>query len=134
MTQIKGDRLEQVIPKFHDTIDTIEVNKQLQGVLAAEVLTPSTVEYELKERAMVAKLYFMSLDNLDEGQVLQVCVKLVRNLIKLCNRREPPTQYLASRSRKQIYEHIEGIHKPSNALLRDNAITDAQKLPESTAL
>ena len=59
----KEERLEQAIREFHDMIDTIEVNKQLQGIiLLVEVLTPSAIKYKLKERATVAKLFFKPID------------------------------------------------------------------------
>ncbi|KAH0542483.1 hypothetical protein FGG08_003154 [Glutinoglossum americanum] len=37
------------IQEFHDTIDTIEINNQLQEIKPSDVLTPSTIEYEFKE-------------------------------------------------------------------------------------
>ncbi|KAH6712114.1 hypothetical protein BKA61DRAFT_644467 [Leptodontidium sp. MPI-SDFR-AT-0119] len=41
---------------------------------AKEVLTPSTIEYELEERATVAKLLFQLLDELYEDQVFDIRV------------------------------------------------------------
>src|SRR5437667_719873 len=64
--QLSDARLNQAIQEFHDTIDTIEINNQLQGIMPTEVLVPSTMEYELEERAIAAKLFFKSLDNRDE--------------------------------------------------------------------
>src|SRR5437762_3299989 len=62
--QLSDACLNQAIQEFHDTIDTIEINNQLQGIMPTEVLTPSTMEYEIEERATAAKLFFKSLDNL----------------------------------------------------------------------
>jgi hypothetical protein len=48
-------KLDQVIDKFHETVHTQEVNRQLQGILPVpRVLTPLTFTYELEERAAVA--------------------------------------------------------------------------------
>jgi hypothetical protein len=51
--------MEKAIKDFFATINTEDVNKQLQGILqSTELLTPSTIKYELEERAIVAKLFF----------------------------------------------------------------------------
>jgi hypothetical protein len=58
------------------------VNKQLQGILlSAEVLTPSTIKYELEERATVAKLFFECHDDLKEIELFQMRMEIIRNLI-----------------------------------------------------
>ena len=47
--------MEKAIKDFFATINMEDVNKQLQGILpSTEVLTPSTIKYELEERATVA--------------------------------------------------------------------------------
>ncbi|CZS99473.1 uncharacterized protein RAG0_07805 [Rhynchosporium agropyri] len=54
------------INNFYETVHVDEVDRQLRGILPdTEVLTLSTIEYELEERAIVAKLLFQSLDELD---------------------------------------------------------------------
>jgi len=59
--------MDKALKDFFATINTEDVNKQLQGILpSTEVLTPSTIKYELEERAMVAKLFFECYDNLKE--------------------------------------------------------------------
>ncbi|KAI9779310.1 MAG: hypothetical protein M1839_007418 [Geoglossum umbratile] len=137
--QLSDSRLNQAIQEFHDTIDTIEINNQLQGIKPTEVLAPSTIEYELKERAIAAKLFFQSLDNLDESQVFQIRAKLIRNLINLCKRQETPRLYKASNLRKRqrtAYEdrRIEGIQNPNKALQPDDTSKGFYKRPEDTVL
>ncbi len=56
--QMKNLRLTKAIDEFHNTINTIEINRQLEGFMPKEeVLAPSNIEYELEERGTVAKLY-----------------------------------------------------------------------------
>jgi hypothetical protein len=51
--------LAQAVDVFWKTADTDAVNKQLQGIIpSSEVLTPSSIEHELEERAAAAKLFF----------------------------------------------------------------------------
>lgn len=52
-------KLDEVIDRFHETVHTEEVDRQMQGILPSpNVLNPSTIEYELEERATVARLLF----------------------------------------------------------------------------
>ena len=46
------------IREFHNTIDAIEIEKQLRGNVATEVLRRLAVEFELRERATVANMLF----------------------------------------------------------------------------
>ena len=137
--QLSDACLNQAIQEFHDTIDTIEINNQLQGIMPTEVLVPSTMEYELEERAIAAKLFFKSLDNLDESQVFRIRARLIRNLIRLCKRQETPRPYKGPTPRKRQHalyedEHIERTQKPNKALRIDGAIIESQKLSEGGAL
>ena len=84
-----------------------------------------------------AKLFFKSLDGVDESQVFRIRAKLMRNLIKLCKRQETPRPYKASTSRKRKRvsyedEHIEDVQKPNKTHRIDDTITDFQT--EGTAL
>jgi hypothetical protein len=59
--------MEKAVKDFFKTINIEDVDKQLQGILpSTKVLTPSTIEYELEERAMVAKLFFECHNDLKE--------------------------------------------------------------------
>ncbi|KAF4331615.1 hypothetical protein FBEOM_14629, partial [Fusarium beomiforme] len=50
--------LESVIVEFHQTIHGKEIDQQLNGIKPSkEVLTPSTINYDLEERAEVARLF-----------------------------------------------------------------------------
>lgn len=94
--------LEKTIDEFHEAVHVAEVHRQMQGILpATEVLTPSTIEYELEERATVARLLFQPLNDLDEDQLSHVRVQLVQALAQLCQRQETPHQFKAAKSRKR---------------------------------
>ncbi|APA10374.1 predicted protein [Sclerotinia sclerotiorum 1980 UF-70] len=99
-------RREDLIRAFHKTVHTIEVDRQLQGILPADILTPSTIEYELKEQATIARLLFEPHTGLTEDQIIQKRIELVQNLIQLCKRQESPRQYRASKSKGRPRKHI----------------------------
>jgi len=110
-------RRELAIQEFHDTIDTIEVNKQLQGIKPQkEILAPSTMDYELKERGVVAGLLFTSLDHLDERQVSEVRVQLIKGYMQLCIRQESLRRYRALNSAVQAA--IESVDATAGAISR----------------
>jgi hypothetical protein len=76
------ERLESAIHEFHDSIDTIEIARQLSGRAAVEVLTLPAVEFELRERATIAGMLCKLFQN-DKARV-----KFVRTLAKLCHKQE----------------------------------------------
>lgn len=65
------------IREFHNTIDAIEIEKQLRGNVATEVLRRPAVEFELRERATVANMRFQPFPD-DKARV-----RFVQALIKL---------------------------------------------------
>jgi hypothetical protein len=69
--------------------------------MPTDILTLSTIEYELKEKAMAAELFFRPLEGLDESCVFQIHAKLIQNLIKLCKRQEAPTRMKVQKLQKQ---------------------------------
>ena len=96
-------RLEKAVKDFFATINTDDVNKHLQGIIpSTEVLAPSMIEYELKERATVAELFFKCHHDLREYQLFQMRMKIIHNLIKLCSRHETPRRHKVSTSQKQL--------------------------------
>ncbi len=61
--------MEKSVKDFFATIDTEDV-EQLQGILPlTEVLTPSTIKYELEQRVAVAKLFFECYDDVKKPQL-----------------------------------------------------------------
>ena len=87
-------RLELAIREFHDSIDTIEIARQLSGKAAAEVLTLPAFEFELRERATIAGMLFKPI------QDDRVRVRFVRTLARLCHKQE--TRQLKAFKRKNV--------------------------------
>lgn len=80
--RLQKQRLETAIREFHESIDTVEIAKQLSGQAAEDVLTLPATEFELEERASVASMLFKPVQN--DG----MRAKFVRLLIQLCRRQE----------------------------------------------
>jgi hypothetical protein len=85
----------------------MEVDRQIQGILpASDVLMPPIIQYELKERATVAKLLFQLLDHLNEDQNFHVRIQLVQALINLSRKQVTPHQFKHSKIRKQLLKSV----------------------------
>ncbi|PVH68523.1 hypothetical protein DL98DRAFT_522703 [Cadophora sp. DSE1049] len=99
--QLRNALLDNAINDFHETVHVDEVDRQMRGILPEkELLTPSAIEYELEERATVAKLLFQPLDELHEDQVFDIRVQLVHALAQLCHRQETPRQFKTVQSKR----------------------------------
>ena len=80
--RLQRERLMTAIREFHDSIDTIEIARQLSGKGPTEVLTLPRVEFELRERATIAGMLFAPFKN------EKAWVKFIENLARLCHRQE----------------------------------------------
>jgi hypothetical protein len=103
----------------------------MQGIRPSKVLIPPTIKYELEERATVAKLLFMPLDNLNEDQILQVRIEVVENLAQLCKRQETPHLYKAPKSRGRHPKHpvdLPNLPPASPEDLRNEPVVSVQQL------
>ncbi|KAF3345643.1 hypothetical protein VdG2_06486 [Verticillium dahliae VDG2] len=81
-------RLDRAIREFHDTIHAKEVDRQIQGTKPdAELLAPSETEYELRERAEVARLFSQAADVSNREELHQLRLKLIVALSDLGKRR-----------------------------------------------
>lgn len=87
MNRLRRQRLDQAILDFHDSIDTIEIDKQLNGTATPEI-TRAIVQYELHERATIVRLLSQPLDELDEAHAMELRARFIRNLVNLCHRQE----------------------------------------------
>lgn len=85
---LRIQRLKKAIRTFHDTIDEIEINRQLNGIAVPEILMRPAAQYELRERASIVKLLPVSLNDLEEPEALRVRIKFVHKLAGLCHRQE----------------------------------------------
>jgi hypothetical protein len=58
-TKLSRKLLDKTIDKFHKTVHSAQVERQMRGILpSSEVLNPTSIKYELEERATVARLLF----------------------------------------------------------------------------
>jgi Protein of unknown function (DUF3435) len=96
-TKLTREKLDKIIDNFHETVHTEEVDRQMRGIFPSPVdLNPSTIEYELEERATVARLLFQPLDDLKLDEMFRVRIQLVQALAGLCGRQETPHQFKKS--------------------------------------
>ena len=79
--------LNQAIRESHSTIDKIEINKQLEGIEPVESPESATLQYE-SPNGLRSPPALQAVDDLDERQVIQVRIELIRNLTRLCHRQE----------------------------------------------
>ncbi|EGY18660.1 uncharacterized protein VDAG_09186 [Verticillium dahliae VdLs.17] len=92
-------RLDRAIREFHDTIHAKEVDRQIQGTKPdAELLALSETEYELRERAEVARLFSQAADVSNREELHQLRLKLIVALSDLGKRRESPCRRQARQS------------------------------------
>ncbi|KAL5404076.1 hypothetical protein PMIN04_012660 [Paraphaeosphaeria minitans] len=82
--KLRRERLKEAIQTFHDSIDAIEIEKQLSGKPATEILTLSTPEFELRERATVANMLSKPFKD-DRARV-----RHIHTLTRLCRLQETP--------------------------------------------
>ncbi|KAF2254792.1 hypothetical protein BU26DRAFT_500479 [Trematosphaeria pertusa] len=80
---LRNKRLEQAIKDFHDSIDTIEIDRQLDGTNQQEILTPQITRQELRERANVARLMSKSMADFDDERALRMRIRFTQNLADL---------------------------------------------------
>ena len=118
--------LDKTIDKFHETVHSAEVERQMQGIMpSSEVLNPPTIKYELEERATVARLLFQPMDDMDPWQVCQVRIQVVDALVPLCGRQETPHQFKTSRSSKRLRE-VDDLNVPCKRLKVDDIVMDEE--------
>ncbi|KAH6883990.1 hypothetical protein B0T10DRAFT_580175 [Thelonectria olida] len=94
---LSAKRLERAISEFHETIYAKEIDQQLQGIKPSELLAPSTIQYELEERAEVARLFSQAADVSSREELFKLRMKLIPALTRLCKRRESPRRPQATR-------------------------------------
>lgn len=95
-------RLNEVIRKFHDSIDTIEIARQLSGKPATEVLTLPKVEFELRSRAAIAGMLSKPFKDDRERLIF------TRTLARLCQQQETRQPKALRRKNWEFVEHDSG--------------------------
>jgi hypothetical protein len=67
---------------------TAYFKRQLNSNVRADLPTRTVVQYEFRERAVVANLLSQPLQELEEEQAMKLRMKFIRNLVKYCHRQE----------------------------------------------
>lgn len=101
--------------EFHATSSYLEIEKQLMGLPTDPVLLPPQ-NFELKERELLAKMFFIPVENLYAWQLLQLRADITHLLTRLCQRVETPSRL---RSQAQLIVSIGpdgALSPPANAL------------------
>jgi len=71
-------RFDRAVRDFHDSVDMIKIARQLNGNTTTEILTISTVEFEIRARGTIAGILFKPFKN-DQARI-----KLIYTLARLC--------------------------------------------------
>lgn len=103
-TKLRKSARQESRQHFFNTIDTIEINKQLDPSLLDlndKDWEPKTVEHCLEERRQLAELICKELSDLSDQAKFDHRIRTVDMLVALCQKREPP--------RRQKPDHTWGI-------------------------
>ena len=79
-----------------------EINRQLNGIKPSDVIAPPTIQYDLPERARVARLFSQAAEVRNRDELHPLRLDLVRTIARLCRRRESPCRRQAKRGRKTV--------------------------------
>ena len=121
-TKLGRKLLDETIDKFHETVHSDEVERQMRGILPSnEVLNPSTIKYELDERATVARLLFQPFNDMSLQEVSQVRIQVVDAIMQLCSRQETPHQFKALRTSKRLQD-ADNLDEPYKRLKVDDFV------------
>ena len=111
---LKSERLQQAIKDFHDSIHIEEINRQLNGTKPSGVIAPPTIDYELPERAQVARLFSQAADVLTREALYPLRMSLVKTMARLCKRRESPCRPHMRRRKVETQKPLtNGTTKPT---------------------
>jgi hypothetical protein len=106
----------------------------MRGIVPSPAdLNPSTIEYELEERATVARLLFHPLDDLKLDQMFRLRIQLVQALVELCKRQETPHQFKKpprSTNTADISMGIDHLTSPAPELSVDALVVDHPVTPD----
>lgn len=87
-TTLRNKRLAEVIREFHDNIDGLEIDRQLDGCTVAEPYFIPTPEFESPDRALVAKFISLPLSDTTTGKTLGGEIAFIEALVNLCFQQE----------------------------------------------
>jgi hypothetical protein len=101
---LKDKALNNAIAEYHRTVDTIEINNQLRGIMPNddEVLNPPDLTYELGDRARAAQLLYQPLGDLEASDIFQRRNEAIKCLARLCKLRESARWYKTKREASEL--------------------------------
>ncbi|KAI5917140.1 hypothetical protein F4810DRAFT_705126 [Camillea tinctor] len=103
--KLYDERLSRAIQEFHALADTEEIERQLSGIRPSEYFAPPTVQYQLPERARIAKLFSEAANVSDRSELYMARIRLMEELALLCDRREKPCRRQAKTGYKPAQSH-----------------------------
>ena len=68
---LKNKYLKAIHNKYFETVDTKEINNQLNRIILRKAFILLTIEYKLVDRATAAHLFFKPVNNLEAFEVFQ---------------------------------------------------------------
>jgi hypothetical protein len=95
--KLKTRRLQRAIREFHSSVHVEEIERQLNGIKPPDVIVPPTIQYDLPERAHLARLLSNAADFKNRAELQDIRTELVSTISQLCKRRESPCRDQARR-------------------------------------
>ena len=122
--------LGRAIRKFHASADAEEIKRQLAGIRPSDYLAPSAVQYQLPERARIAKLFSEAIDTSGREKLYQLRIDLVKDLSLICHRREKarPHQGRADGKPAKPSKPISPKRTPRLVIARSSSIDSTEPL------
>jgi hypothetical protein len=124
---LRDKYLRIVRDKYFETVDTKEINNQLNGIMPQKTYVPPAVEYELLDRAAAAQLLFRPVDCLEASEVFQLRIDLMKCYTKLCFQQESPRPYKANGVAANLQQKIT---KPQSGPVLIQTIDEARPVDE----
>ena len=87
---LQDRRLASAIREFHYSKDGQEISRQLNGIPLSDLLAPPTVQYQLPERARIARLFSEVPSISHRDGIFDLRLSLVGELTRLYKLRETP--------------------------------------------
>jgi hypothetical protein len=113
--KLRKERLKEAIKTFHDSINTIKIEKQLSRKPTTEVLTLPTPEFKLRERATIANILSKPFKN-DRARV-----RHINTLAQLYRLQETPRPNTQKRKADRI-EDLISSSKSGRSLLKPTVL------------
>ena len=122
--------LGRAIQQFHASADAEEIKRQLAGIRPSDYLAPLAVQYQLPERARIAKLFSEAVEISDREKLYQLRIDLVKELALICHRREKarPRQGRAGSKPAKPSKPISLKRSPRLVIARSSSIDSTEPL------